>query len=416
MSDISRRRTTRGLKPVPPSRRREPEPPKKTKRVARRTIKERAFTLGVGLDLPLLILVLVLLAIGLVMLFSASYAYSYYYYGNSFFFIERQAGFAVLGVIFMLFISTFNYHNFHKLALPLFAVTVIMLLMVLVFKGTSIAPVKGGANRWLNLGIEFQPSEIAKFALVIMLAHIISKAGDKISTFKKGVLPCGVCLVVIAGLVIAEKHISATIIIVLISAIVMFVGGIKPRWFVFVGIMGGVVLIALLLFSDTFSYAMPRILGWLNPLDPPEGVDTWQTQQSLYAIGSGRLLGVGLGQSRQKYLWLPEPQNDFIFAIVCEELGFVGALAIIILFALLIWRGVTISLHAKDKFGTLIGLGTTFTVGLQAVFNICVVTNAFPNTGISLPFFSYGGTALIILLAEMGVLLSVSRGSYMEKT
>ena len=175
-------------------------------------------------------------------------------------------------------------------------------------------------------------------------------------------------------------------------------------------------LVCVLLFSDKFAYALERIQGWLDPFNPPEGVDTWQTVQSLYAIGSGQLLGVGIGQSRQKYLYLPEPQNDFIFAIICEELGFIGALIVIILFALFIWRGVYISLHARDRFGTMLGLVITFQFGIQAIFNICVVTNTFPNTGISLPFFSYGGTALIMLLAEMGVLLSISRHSNIEKT
>jgi len=169
------------------------------------------------------------------------------------------------------------------------------------------------------------------------------------------------------------------------------------------------------LFSSKFAYAMDRVHGWLDPFNPPEGVDTWQTVQSLYAIGSGQLLGVGIGQSRQKYLYIPEPQNDFVFAVVCEELGFIGALIVIILFALFIWRGVYIALHARDRFGTMLALGITFQFGIQAILNICVVTNTIPNTGISLPFFSFGGTALIMLLAEMGVLLSVSRHSNTEK-
>ena len=194
----------------------------------------------------------------------------------------------------------------------------------------------------------------------------------------------------------------------------MFLGGTRFRYFAF----GGVLVVGALLFLVLSSggYQVDRIAGWLNPFDPPEGVDTWQTRQSLYAIGSGGLLGVGLGQSRQKYLYLPEPQNDFIFAIVCEELGMGGALVVIILFSLLIWRSMYVSLHARDKFGMLLGLGITFQIGLQAVLNICVVTNTLPNTGISLPFFSYGGTALLMLLGEMGVLLNISRSSNVEKT
>lgn len=381
----------------------------------KRKFKYSFFNLGVGLDLPLLIIVLTLLSVGLVMLFSASYASAYYNHSNSYEFIFRQGTFAVLGVVIMLLASLVDYHIFHKFAKLIFIASVVMLAMVLIFKGTPLAPEKGGANRWLNLGIEFQPSEIAKFALVIMLAHIISLAGDKVKTFKGGVVPCFFCTALVGGLVVAEKHVSATIIIMVIACIVMFVGGIKMRWFVGLGGIAATAIVYLVFFTDKFAYALARVQGWIDPFNPPDGVDTYQTIQSLYAIGSGQMLGVGLGQSRQKYLYLPEPQNDFIFAIVCEELGFVGALIIIILFAALIWRGVIISINAKDRFGMLVGLGMTFTVGIQAVFNICVVTNAFPNTGIGLPFFSYGGTSLIILLAEMGVLLSVSRGSYMEK-
>ena len=327
--------------------------------------------------MTMLFLILVLLAVGLVMMFSASYAYAYYYYGNSYYFILRQGMFALVGVVLMLAISTFDYHQLHKLNLPVFAVSILLLLMVLVFKGTKLAPNKGGAVRWLNLGfVEFQPSEIAKFALILMFAHII------------------ICL---------------------IAFIMMFVGGTKFRYFAVIGGAAAAAIGALVLFSSKFAYAMDRVHGWLDPFNPPEGVDTWQTVQSLYAIGSGQLLGVGIGQSRQKYLYIPEPQNDFVFAVVCEELGFIGALIVIILFALFIWRGVYIALHARDRFGTMLALGITFQFGVQAILNICVVTNTIPNTGISLPFFSFGGTALIMLLAEMGVLLSVSRHSNTEK-
>ena len=219
----------------------------------------------------------------------------------------------------------------------------------------------------------------------------------------------------VAALIFLESHLSATLIILALGAIMMFVGGTKPRWF----LIGGVLVAAVLLFVVVTKggYQMDRIRIWLDPFSSDLDRDlTHQTRQSLYAIGSGGLLGVGLGQSRQKYLYLPAPQNDFIFAIVCEELGFVGALVIIVLFALLIWRGVYVSIHARDKFGMLLGLGITFQVGLQAVLNICVVTNTIPNTGISLPFFSYGGTALLMLLGQMGILLNISRSANVEKT
>ena len=415
-------RTARGLRRVPsyrPPRAPQREAPPQERERKRRPVRYKLFSLGAGLDMPLLIFILVLLAIGLVMLFSASYAYSYYYYGNSYFFISRQAAFAVFGVVAMLVISTFDYHHFHKLAVVIFGIAVFLLVFLLVCRYAhieSIARPEGDATRWLDFGIvSFQPSEIAKFGLIVLLAHMISRNLDRMDTFRYGVVPYVAVMGLVAVLIYLENHLSATLTILMLGAILMFVGGTKPRWFIIGGIVLAVGLTLLLLTKG--GYQMNRITIWLDPFSTELDRDlTHQTRQSLYAIGSGGLLGVGLGQSRQKYLYLPEPQNDFIFAIVCEELGMVGALVIIVLFALLIWRGVYISIHAKDKFGMLLGLGITFQVGLQAVLNICVVTNTIPNTGISLPFFSYGGTALLMLLGEMGILLNISRSSNIEKT
>lgn len=391
-----------------------PEVGKVKKRVRK---KFRVFSARSGVDRPLFYLILVLLVIGLIMLFSASYAYSYYYFDNSYHFITPQALFAILGLVFMGLISLFDYHHLHKFAFPLFFVTLGLLAAVKVLAGTSIAPILNGANRWLYIGpINFQPSEVAKFTLVLIFAHLISINYHKMGTFRYGVLPYLIILLMIAGLILVENHVSATLIVLAIAAVMLFIGGVKLRWFAVAGGLAGAGILYLLLYSDKFSYALDRIKGWLDPFNPPEGVDTWQTQQSLMAIGSGQALGLGLGQSRQKYLYLPEPQNDFIFAIVCEELGFVGALVIILLFALLIWRGIVVSLNAQDKFGTMLGIGITAQVGIQVILNIMVVTNTIPNTGISLPFFSYGGTSLVILLCEMGVLLSVSRSSSLDKT
>ena len=388
----------------------------KEERRQRRAKKYKLLSFGTGLDMPLFIFIMVLLAIGLVMLFSASYAYSYYTEGgNSYYYIQRQGGFAIVGVIAMLVISMFDYHRFHRIAPLLYVGAMVLLVMVLAFKGTSIAPMEGDANRWLQLGpINFQPSEVAKFALITLCAHYISQHIDKMGTFRYGVAHFAWMIGLPAALIYAENHLSATIIVLGLGAILMFLGGTKLRYF---GVVAALAVVALVfLVTRSGGYQMDRINGWWDPFNPPPGVDTWQTRQSLYAIGSGGLLGVGLGQSRQKYLYLPEPQNDFIFAIVCEELGMVGALVIIILFSLLIWRGMYVSLHAKDKFGMLLGLGITFQIGIQAVLNICVVTNTLPNTGISLPFFSYGGTALLMLLGEMGVLLNISRSATVEKT
>ena len=387
----------------------------KVKRRVRKKFK--LFSARGGVDRPLFYLILVLLVIGLIMLFSASYAYSYYYFDNSYHFITPQALFAVFGLVLMGLISLFDYHHLHKFAFPLFFITLGLLVAVKVLAGTSIAPILNGANRWLYIGpVNFQPSEVAKFALVLIFAHLISINYHKMGTFRYGVLPYLIILLMIAGLILVENHVSATLIILAIAAVMLFIGGVKLRWFGVAGGLAGVGILYLVLYSDKFSYALDRIKGWWYPFNPPEGVDTWQTQQSLMAIGSGQALGLGLGQSRQKYLYVPEPQNDFIFAIVCEELGFVGALVIILLFALLIWRGIVVSLNANDKFGTMLGIGITAQVGIQVILNIMVVTNSIPNTGISLPFFSYGGTSLVILLCEMGVLLSISRSSSLDKT
>ena len=416
-------RTARGLRRIPGYR--QPEPPRPRRQQPaegaskRRPMRYKLFSLGAGLDMPLLIFILVLLAIGLVMLFSASYANSYYLQGNSYYYISRQAVFAVFGVTAMLLISTFDYHSFHKLAIVIFGVSVFLLVFLLICRYAhieSIANWEGDATRWLNFGfVSFQPSEIAKFALIVLFAHMISRNLDRMDTFRYGVVPYVAIMGLVAALIFLESHLSATLIILALGAIMMFVGGTKPRWF----LIGGVLVAAVLLFVVVTKggYQMDRIRIWLDPFSSDLDRDlTHQTRQSLYAIGSGGLLGVGLGQSRQKYLYLPAPQNDFIFAIVCEELGFVGALVIIVLFALLIWRGVYVSIHARDKFGMLLGLGITFQVGLQAVLNICVVTNTIPNTGISLPFFSYGGTALLMLLGQMGILLNISRSANVEKT
>ena len=386
--------------------------------VLRRVRKRfRLFSIRAGMDLPFFFLLLVLLTIGLVMLFSASYPYAYYNMdGDSYYFIRNQAMYAVLGVTIMIAVSYFDYHHFHKLAIPLLLVTYLLLIAMLVLRGSSFVPNIKGAYRWFYIGpINFQPSEVAKFTLILVFSHLISLNYEKMQTFRYGVVPYAIILGSIAGLVILEKHISATVILVFLGVLMMFIGGTRLRWILLPAIIVGVVAFYLLFFTDVFSYAMPRIYGWLFPFDPPEGIDTWQTRQSLMTIGSGGLLGLGLGQSRQKYLYLPEPQNDFIFPVICEELGFIGALIILLLFAMLIWRGVVVSLKAKDKFGMLLGVGLTFQVGLQVVLNLMVVTNMLPNTGISLPFFSYGGTSLIMLLAEMGIVLSISRNSSIEK-
>ena len=372
----------------------------------------KVFSLKSGVDLPFLFLVLTIVVIGLVMMFSASYPNAYYLHkGDSFYFIKRQLIFAVAGVIAMLAISRIDYNYLHKWAVPILGLSFLLLLVVLVM------PAINGVHRWIQLGsfFSFQASEITKFAIVVSFAHFINLNFNRMGTFKYGILPYLIILCPTVILLALEPHISCTVIVVLLAAGMLFIGGVKLKWF---GMVLGAIasaLVYLVVFTDKLTYANNRISGWLDPFSPGAGVDTWQTRQGLYAIGSGGIWGLGLGNSRQKYLYLPEPQNDFIFSVVCEELGFIGAIIILLLFALLIWRGMIISMKAKDKFGSLLGIGLIAQVGLQVILNIAVVTNTIPNTGISLPFFSYGGTSLLMLLAQMGIILSISRTSSMEK-
>ncbi len=362
-----------------------------------------------SIDLTFLVLVLLLLVFGLVMMFSASYAYAYYYENNSFHFITRQLVFAVLGLIAMAILSTWDYHIWHRFAWLSMAASIVLLLLVFT------QPEVNNARRWIFIGSQsFQPSEIAKLAVVLLFAHIISINYDKMKTFRYGILPFGIILVILAVLLMLEPHLSGTILILLIGAVMIFIGGASLKWFAAAGGAAVVAGCMAMLIPAIHDRAMYRINVWLDPFIDPQ-VSGFQTIQSLYAIGSGGLLGAGIGNSRQKYLFLPEPQNDFVFSVVCEELGFVGAVLVILLFVLLVWRGFTIAIKARDRFGTLLAAGLTAQVGLQAVLNIAVVTNTIPNTGIPLPFFSYGGTALAMLLAQMGIILSISRQTALEK-
>lgn len=367
------------------------------------------FNVSVGSsDLTFFILVILLLAIGLVMLFSASYAFALDNRNDSFAFIKSQLIYAILGTFAMLLISTVQFKILEKFAWPIMSLTIGLLIIVLFFKD------RNGAHRWIDLGfITFQPSEIAKFAVVILFSHLINVMGDRMKTFRYGIMPFVGVLVVIGGLMVLEPHLSGTILIFAIGAILMIVGGSSLKWFGMAALVAAAG-VAFIILTGIINYASKRIEIWLDPFSDPRG-GGFQTIQSLYAIGSGGLMGVGIGKSKQKHLFIPEPQNDFIFSVVCEELGFIGAVLIILLFALLVWRGFAIAMRCKDTFGSLVAIGLTAQVGLQAILNIMVVTNTIPNTGISLPFFSYGGTSLIMLLCQMGVVLSISRESALEK-
>ena len=357
-----------------------------------------------SIDVPFLLLTLLLLTIGVVMVLSASFARAYYSESTNHtatYFFTRQLLFAGVGVGVMIVASRFPIGFYRRFAGVILLTAVVLLLLVLV-GGKKV----NGSRRWFELaGVTFQPSEIAKIAVILFDAQLICRYKNKMKTFRYGVLPFVAVAGLIIGMLILEPHLSASIIIILITAIMMYLGGTKLRWFV---LGGGVVGLGFLLATSILHYSSERITAWMNPFEDTSDTG-YQIVQSLYAIGSGGLSGLGLGASRQKYLYLPEEHNDFIFSVVCEELGFIGAALILLLFALLIIRGYWISLHARDRFGALLAVGVTTQVALQVFLNIAVVTNLIPNTGISLPFFSYGGTALVIQLAEMGLVLSVSR-------
>ncbi len=399
--------------PSPPPGKK-PEKDNVTKLNIPKKVKKRLkiFSIRLGMDMTFLFLVIVLLIIGLIMMFSASYPSSLEYTGNSYTYLIRQSIYAVIGIAAMIVVSYFDYHHFHKLAYP------ILLLALITLVVTLMVPSRTGVHRWIGIGsFNIQASEIAKFAVILFMAHWGSRYFKKMDTFRYGVLPAIILLVVISGLLIMEPHYSGIVIIAMLIVLMMFISGVKLRYFVIAGCLLVVVVFGLIV-TGMLGYAMERLDGWgqaLNYTTDEMWQQTYQTRNSLYAIGSGGIWGLGLGQSRQKYLYIPEVQNDFVFAVVCEELGFVGAAIILCIFALLVWRGITLSMRAKDKFGSLLGIGLSAQIGLQVILNIMVITDWLPNTGISLPFFSYGGSSLIMLLAQMGIVLSISRTSNLEK-
>ena len=361
-----------------------------------------------GVDRIFLIIVVLLVCYGSIMIASASYVFANAQMGDSFYFIKKQFLWVTMGIIAMVVMSFVDYGFLKKATPAIFAVSYFLLLLVFV---PGIGVSNKGATRWIDLKIvQFQPSDVMKFALVLMMALYISKFHRKAKTFQYGLL-CPACIVVfVCGTVALEKHMSATIILFTIGASMIFIAGADLKWVGGIGATFATAAAFLILFTD---YTKARVDAWLHPESGADG--TWQPYQSLLAIGSGGIFGVGLGNSYQKHLWLPEPQNDFIFAIVCEELGMIGAFTMIALFMLLMWRGFYIAIKAPDTFSSLLVMGLTLKVSVQAILNIAVVTTTIPTTGIALPFFSYGGTALVMQLAEMGIILSISRFSSGEK-
>ncbi len=377
------------------------------------TSKQRTKVIYGPMDTTFLVIVLVLVSLGLIMMFSASYANAFYLKNNSLFYISRQLPFALMGITVMIMASHVDYRIFKPLSLPLYGITLILLVIAL------FMPPLNNARRWIFIGpFNFQPSEIAKFAIVILFASLICANFQQMKTVRYGIAPFAAALTPVAFLMLKEPHLSGTVLILSLGIVMMFIGGTDARWFVAGAIVATIGIAAVIfnpsLLTSLAHYAGDRITVWLDPFSDPKDKG-FQTVQSLYAIASGGLMGTGIGASRQKYLYLPEPYNDFIFAIVCEELGFVGAALIICLFALLVWRGFVIASRCPDRFGALVAAGLTAQVGIQTLLNIAVVTNSVPNTGISLPFFSYGGTSLLMLLGEMGIILSISRTAAIQK-
>ena len=358
---------------------------------------------GERIDFPFLILVLLLLAVGLIMLYSASFAQSEYDtgYDSSTRYFQKQAVCAAIGMAAFCLFSRIPVQVWFRLAWPLYALSIVLLLSVLVV-GEEV----NGARRWINVaGLQFQPSEIAKFTMILLYARLTRSYGSETKKFRFGVLGFGAALLGILVPLALEKHLSAIMLMGMVAVVMMFVAGTRARWLL-AGAGAAVVFVAV--YVSFMGYAGDRISAWLHPEADP-GDTGYQILQSLYAIGSGGLFGLGFGKSRQKYLYLPFQYNDYIFAVICEELGFVGAVSVIALFSGLILRGYWIALRARDRFSTVLAAGLITLIAVQTILNLCVVTNLLPSTGISLPFFSYGGTALAVNLGEMGIVAQISR-------
>ena len=377
--------------------------------------KEKKFSLVLNkkFDYSILIITLLLLSIGLIMLLSASAPTSLSETGdNSYQYVTKQGIMAIAGLFAMIIFSKFDYRIFKKFKWLIYAVCIAFLVAV-GFVGTGA----GGARRWINIaGFSFQPSEFAKVGFILFFAALLTELREK-NKLKKIVPGIIFPLIFLIPVVISvyglQNHFSATFIICAITVVQMFVAGSNTKYMVGGGVLCVMAVLVIIIQSSISGaeggFRSERIQTWLDIESASLTGEGWQINQSLYAIGSGGLFGLGLGNSRQKYLYLPEPQNDFIFAVLAEELGFFGCVIVILLFALFIWRGIVIAMKSQDMFGTLVAIGLTTMIGLQALINIAVVTNTIPVTGMPLPFFSYGGSAMLADLIAVGILLSVSR-------
>lgn len=361
------------------------------------------------LDFTLLITVFILLGLGIITVLSASSPTALAETGSSYKYVSKQIFSAVIGIVLMFALSKVDYKIWQRKYMLIYIFCIILLLSVVISGAAA-----GGATRWLDLGfISFQPSEVAKVGIIIFYSALLTRNRDKLKSITDGFFKPLLWLLPIIGIVlILQNHFSATLVICALAVILMILSGCRLRYFIIIGAPLVVVAISALLFKGQ-GFRLQRFITFLDPWQDAAG-DGWQIIQSLYAIGSGGVFGVGLGESKQKYLYIPEPHNDFIFAVLAEELGFIGCALVIALFAVLVWRGITIAMKAPDMFGSLLAAGITSMIALQVLINIAVVTSSMPVTGMPLPLFSYGGTALIIILASIGILLSVSRAGNRE--
>jgi len=365
--------------------------------------EDRRGVRGETVDIPFLTLVLLLLLVGLIVLYSASFAQSEYDtgYESSTKYLNKQALCAAIGLVGMYIFSRIPAAFWYRAAWPLYGVSIALLLSVLLI-GEEV----NGAKRWINIaGIQFQPSEVAKFTMILLFARLTRSFGEDAKKFRYGVLGFGIALLGILVPLALEKHLSAIMLMGMVAVVMMYVAGTSPKWLL---AGAGAAALFVLIYISFMGYAGDRVTAWLHPEADP-GDTGYQILQSLYAIGSGGLFGLGLGKSKQKYLYLPFQYNDYIFAVLCEELGFFGALLVMALFALTILRGYWIALRGSDRFSTVLAAGLVTLIAVQTILNLAVVTNLLPSTGIALPFFSYGGTALAVNLGEMGIVLSISR-------
>ncbi len=360
-------------------------------------------------DMSLLVTVIFLVCFGLVMIYSTSSYEAAMKFGDSTFYLKRQLLATVLGIIVMFFTASIDYHRWGKYAILAYIATIICIVLVL----TPIGIEANGARRWIGVGsFSFQPAELAKLSIILFFAFFLSKKPNLVNKFGTSVAMLIYAALISGLIVVITKNLSSAIIVMGIAYIMILVTSKKSRWFVFIAVLGFAAMVAVLFLAGGFR--LERIRVWLEPEKYAQD-GGFQTLQALYALGSGGLFGKGLGQSVQKLGFVPEAQNDMVFSIICEELGIFGGIAIIILFGFMIWRLMSIANNAEDLFGTLIAVGVLAHIAIQVVLNIAVVTNTIPNTGITLPFISYGGTSTVFLMAEMGLALSVSKGKKVKR-